>query len=180
MNYVEPIRDMEMVRRVLRYLRAKNERDYIMVLLGFNTGLRISDILRLCYEDIGEEFIYIREMKTKKMKEIPLNTVLKSELKRYAIGKDPLEYLFESRNGFKPISRQRAYQVLQEVAEEFRIKSFGTHSLRKTFGYHFYQKTKDVVTLQEIFNHVDPSITLRYIGINRKLVNDAYKKFEIS
>lgn len=179
MNYVEPIRDMELIRRILKYLKEKNERDYMMVLIGFNTGLRISDILKLSYEDIGDEYIYIKEQKTKKMKEIPLNSVLKSELKRYSNGKDPLEYLIESRQGFKPITRQRAYQILQDIAKKFRIRNLGTHSLRKTFGYHFYQKTKDVVTLQEIFNHVDPSVTLRYIGINRKIVNDAYKQFQI-
>ncbi|MEA3422209.1 MAG: tyrosine-type recombinase/integrase [Bacillota bacterium] len=65
------------------------------------------------------------------------------------------------------------------MADEFRIENFGTHNLRKTFGYHLYQKTKDVVTLQEIYNHSDPSVTLRYIGINRQLVNKAYKAFVI-
>ena len=179
MNYVEPIRDMDLVSRILNYLKSRNERDFMMVIVGFNTGLRISDILSLKFRDIGEDYIYIKEQKTKKMKEIPLNSVLKRELKKYSEGKDELEFLFKSRQGYKAITRQRAYQILQDVAEEFRIRNFGTHSLRKTFGYHFYQKTKDVVTLQQIFNHSDPSVTLRYIGINRKLVNDAYKAFTI-
>ncbi len=91
-----------------------------------------------------------------------------------------MEFLFKSRQAYKAITRQRAYQILQDVAVEFRINNFGTHSLRKTFGYHFYQKTKDVVTLQEIFNHSHSSVTLRYIGVNRQLVNKAYKAFTLS
>jgi integrase len=177
---VEPIRDMDLVSRILKFLKERNERDYMMVLMGFNTGLRISDILRLTYKDIGDEYIYIREQKTKKMKEIPINSVLKAELIKYGAGKDDMEFLFKSRQAYIAITRQRAYQILQDVAVEFRINNFGTHSLRKTFGYHFYQKTKDVVTLQEIFNHSHSSVTLRYIGVNRQLVNKAYKAFTLS
>ncbi|MFP3813497.1 tyrosine-type recombinase/integrase, partial [Bacillus sp. SIMBA_005] len=55
----------------------------------------------------------------------------------------------------------------------------GTHTLRKTFGYHFYKQTKDVAMLQEIFNHSDQRTTLRYIGINQDAMNNAMKKFKI-
>jgi hypothetical protein len=50
--------------------------------------------------------------------------------------------------------------------------------MRKTFGYHFYQQTKDVALLQNIFNHSAPSITLRYIGINDDLLDKAIDDFE--
>ncbi|BDP82253.1 hypothetical protein EfmAA290_29290 (plasmid) [Enterococcus faecium] len=41
----------------------------------------------------------------------------------------------------------------------------GTHTLRKTFGYHYYKKTRDIATLMFIFNHSSQAITKRYIGI---------------
>jgi site-specific recombinase XerD len=53
------------------------------------------------------------------------------------------------------------------------------YTLRKTFGYHFYQRTKDVATLQMIFNHSHPSITLRYIGINQDLMDEAVDHFSL-
>ena len=56
----------------------------------------------------------------------------------------------------------------------FGVPNLGTHSLRKTFGYHYYQKTNDIAILQDIFNHSDPAITLRYIGINEDTIADAY------
>jgi len=59
------------------------------------------------------------------------------------------------------------------------MDSIGTHTLRKTFGYHFYQKYKDIALLQELFNHSAPSVTLRYIGINQDMIDDAMKEFKL-
>lgn len=60
-----------------------------------------------------------------------------------------------------------AYKMLRTAAEYVNLDDIGTHTLRKTFGYHFYKQAKDVDMLQEIFNHSDQRTTLRYIGINR-------------
>ena len=59
------------------------------------------------------------------------------------------------------------------------MDSIGTHTLRKTFGYHFYQKYKDLALLQELFNHSAPSVTLRYIGINQDMIDDAMREFKL-
>ncbi|MBP7433838.1 tyrosine-type recombinase/integrase, partial [bacterium] len=53
------------------------------------------------------------------------------------------------------------------------------HTLRKTFGYHLYQKTKDVALLQYLFNHKSPSVTLRYIGINQNMADEVMKGFNL-
>ena len=53
----------------------------------------------------------------------------------------------------------------------------GTHTLRKTFGYHHYKKFKDVALLQKIFNHSSPAITLRYIGIDQEEIDESYNNF---
>lgn len=180
MNYVEPIRSKEMLRRVLSYLKENSERDYIMFLIGCNTGLRISDILPLTFSDAAGDIIYIRERKTKKFREFPLNDFLRKEIRHYSFERDPYDYMFESREGFKPISRQRAYQIIRNACEQFGLKGIGTHTLRKTFGFHYYKKTGDVVTLQEIYGHSDPSVTLRYIGINRQMINNAIKNFTLN
>ena len=54
-------------------------------------------------------------------------------------------------------------------------RRIGTHTLRKTFGYHCYQKYDDVVLLQKIFNHSSPQITLRYIGIEQEDIDAVYR-----
>jgi integrase len=73
----------------------------------------------------------------------------------------------------------QAYRILNKAAKNIGIGEIGTHTLRKTFGYLFYQKTKDVALLQELFNHSAPSITLRYIGINQDLMDNAMDDFKL-
>lgn len=181
MNFVEPIRSPELVEDVADYLRDWNERNYIMYMMGIYSGLRISDILRLKIRDVkGRNSISLRERKTGKQRIFEINPILKRALDDYCQGKDPDDYLIKSREQYnRPITRSMAYKILRVAADEFGIESMGTHTLRKTFGYHFYNQTKDVVTLQKIFNHSHPGVTLRYIGIEQQAINDAIKRFKI-
>ncbi|WP_049043272.1 site-specific integrase [Clostridium sporogenes] len=169
MNTVEPIRDMELIYDIADYLKLKNERDYVMFMVGINTGLRISDILNFRVRDIKDkDYFYIREKKTNKEKRMKIHKDLKIILNDYIKDKKDYEFLFKSKKGLnKPITRQRAYTILKDAAEEFGLDSIGCHTLRKTFGYHLYKKTKDAITIKEILNHSSISVTLRYIGINQ-------------
>lgn len=183
MNTVEPIRDMELVLDVADYLKARNERDYVLFMFGIYTGLRISDILKLRVRDVrGRDHVYIREAKTGKEKRFPLNAELKPIIEGFIQGRRDYEYLFRSPHyPNKAISRQQAYNILTGAGRAFGISAIGTHTLRKTFGYHMYQQTHDAVTLKDIFNHSHMSETLRYIGINqdnkdRAIMGLTYKK----
>ena len=57
MNYVEPIRDKDDIQAMKDYLREWNERNYMMFLLGINSGLRISDIINLRVKDVQGWYI---------------------------------------------------------------------------------------------------------------------------
>lgn len=182
MNFVQPIRDPRLVEDIANYLKKRNERDYIMFLLGIYTGRRISDILKFKVGDVkGKKHFTIREQKTRKQIFLEFNPKLKKALDEYIHDLDPDDYLIKSRQGYnRPLHRTTAYKILREAAFAFNIyEPIGTHTLRKTFGYHFYKQTNDVVTLMEIFNHSHPSITLRYIGITADSINNAIKKFSI-
>ena len=98
-------------------------------------------------------------------------------LSPYIEDKEDQEYLFKSRQGKnKPITRGRAYAILRAAALANGLDEIGTHTLRKTFGYHVYQEEKDVALLQDIFNHSAPYITLKYIGVNQDAIDQAYQK----
>lgn len=77
----------------------------------------------------------------------------------------------------KAVSREYAYRVMHDAGEAFGLDNLGTHTMRKTFGYHFYVQTKDIVLLMRILNHSDEKKTLRYIGIEQSTINDAMRKF---
>jgi len=180
-NFVQPIRDPEYIRAIKKYLFDWNYRNYMLFILGINSGLRISDILQLKVSDTKRDYFNVIEKKTKKPRRIEMTPQLKRELKQYVEGKEEYEYLFKSREGVnKPISRSSAYKILNKAAVEVGLdENIGTHTLRKTFGYHFYKQTKDVALLQEILNHSSPKITLRYIGINQDQMDKAMKDFRI-
>lgn len=181
MNTVEPIRDVNLIYDIADYLRVRNERDYVMFLFGIYSALRITDILKLRIRDIkGKDYIYIRENKTQKEKRFPINKELKEILEEYISDKKDYEYLFKSRQGLnKPITRTRAYEILRNAAKEFGLYNIGTHTMRKTWGWITYQETKDVVAIQEILNHGDPSTTLRYIGVTQDTKDKVMMSFSL-
>ena len=176
-NTVEPIRDMDLIFDMMDFLKGQNVRDYVLFMFGIYTGLRISDILKLRVRDVKEkDAVYMREIKTGKEKRFAINDELKPVIVDFIKGRRDFEYLFKSPNfPNKPISRQQAYNILSEAGKVFGISAIGTHTLRKTFGYHMYQQTHDAVTIKEILNHSDISITLRYIGINQDNKDKAIK-----
>ncbi|KNY27600.1 site-specific integrase [Pseudobacteroides cellulosolvens] len=182
MKYVQPIRDLDKLEEIKKILKRESYRNYFLFILGINTGLRISDILKLKVADVkSKSHIIIKEEKTDKNKRFKINLVLQNEIEEYTDGLNPSDYLFPSRNGSnsKPITRFMAYNILNRAAKKVGIDEIGTHTLRKTFGYHFYQKTKDVAMLQELFNHSAPSVTLRYIGINQDMMDEAIDSFSL-
>jgi len=178
---VEPIRSREKIIEMEEILKIDSYRNFVLFKLGINIGLRISDLLQLKVKDIkNKSHIEIREGKTKKFKRQALNPELKMIINNYIKIKklSDEEYIFKSRKGNnKPIGRIQAYRILKSAAEKIGLKHIGTHSLRKTYGFHHYKKNKDIAILQEIFNHSSPSITLRYIGINQDIKDQSTKNF---
>ena len=76
------------------------------------------------------------------------------------------------------LERVAAYGIIKSACKEAGIEEhIGTHTLRKTFGYHHYKKFQDVAMLQKIFNHSSPQITLRYIGIEQDQIDKSYTDF---
>ena len=178
LNLVEPIKDKDTVRNIIDYLKNNSERDSILFLIGIYTGLRISDILKLHVKDVvGKNSLNIRDNKTKKINRIEFNPELKKALDNYTKDKDSKEFLIKSRKGTnKPIKRGQAYKILKQAAKLYNLDNIGTHSLRKTFGYHLYEQTKDIIQVQKALNHEDASYTRRYIGIDSEIINKSIKK----
>ncbi|MCK0471408.1 site-specific integrase [Halalkalibacter sp. APA_J-10(15)] len=180
MNVVQPIRDPKKVHDIAEFLQKISERNYMLFFLGINTGLRIKDILNLKVKDVTGHYLTLREFKTKKQKRQRITPDLYRELKKYCSGMNNDEYLFQSRKGSnKPIVRETAYRILREAAEANGLDEIGCHTLRKTFGYHFYNQTKDIALLQKLLNHTSQAETLRYIGVDQDAMDNAMRKFKI-
>ncbi len=181
MNTVQPIRDKGTVMDIGDYLKERSMRNYVMYMIGIYSGLRIGDILRLRVRDVrGAEVITLTEQKTGKEKRFPVGSELKKVIAAYVRDKKDYEYLIKSTMPGvynRPITRQQAYKILHEAGSRFGVEGLGTHSMRKTFGYHFYKQTGDLGLLMRIFNHSSESVTLAYIGAAQDDMMSAMKLF---
>ncbi len=179
MQTVEPIRKISDIEKVKSLLKLKKERDYLLFVMGINCGLRISDLLKLKVSDVkNKTYIEIVEQKTGKKRRLLLRENLIKLINNYIKDKSEEQWLFKSQKGSKAVTRVQAYRIINSVCKKAGFEeNFGTHTLRKTFGYHLYQMTKDVALLQNIFNHSSPSITMRYIGVNQDMIDLELQRF---
>ncbi|MBU3157732.1 tyrosine-type recombinase/integrase (plasmid) [Clostridium estertheticum] len=196
MKTVEPIRDLRTIRSMRAYLRDQSLRNELLFILGINVGLRISDILKLTFDDVlnfktmsAKEYVIITEKKTSKTKKFYIGTIVSKLIEGYAATLEevlPDMYVFCSKKSEnKPISRQHAWYILNNAAEMIGIVErdytgkiisgeIGTHTMRKTFGYHAYTSGTTIELLMDIFNHSSKTQTLRYIGITEDQKKDVY------
>lgn len=175
---VQPIKSKKEVHQLLEALGMTKEfglRNQVLFKIGVTTGLRCSDLVKLKVEQVrGKSSIKIREGKTKKERTVYLNQVM-ADIADYLETLPPgTEYMFQSRKG-GPISVTQAYRIIISAGDLIGNHSVGTHTMRKTFGYTYYQATKDVATLMEIFNHSSQKTTLRYIGITEETIENSIK-----
>ena len=181
MYYVEPIREKKKIEQIKSVLKKKGKRNLLLFIFGINCGLRISDILNLKVSDVKNvDYIEIREKKTNKNKKFPITNAYKQLINDYTKNRPDDDWLFKSRKGKLAITRIQAYRIINSACRKVGITyKVGTHTLRKTFGYHFYNETKDIALLQTLFNHSSPSVTLRYIGINQDIIDSNLKMFRL-
>lgn len=158
----------------------KTEKNYklgFLVVFGINAGLRISDILKLKFEDLENDYISLVESKTNKKRVIRLNDNIKNA---YEI----LKKRTDIRRGYIFTSNQSTVITVQYVNRKLK-EMFGTkniaissHSLRKTFGRQVWtnngESDKALLYLSELFNHSSPAITKRYLGIRQEELDDIY------
>jgi len=180
---VEPIRDKEKIKSMYYYLNGKTPKYGLMFKFGLNTGLRISDILPMKTKDIFNEqgvfkdYLVLNEKKTGKEKKIKINNALRKALTDFI----PQEsrkgefFLFYNKKSGSNIKRIQAYKVLKKAACICGIENFGTHSMRKTWGYWTYKASKyNIGLIMETFNHSSQNVTLRYIGVNQDQKDELY------
>jgi integrase len=183
MNRVNPIKDLSILDRAFNYLEQKSIRNYMILFLGVNTGLRISDLKNLTIFDFdvsNKNYLNVRIKKTGVQVQIPMLNHVKKEINSYLdiIKKKNRLYLFTSKKYDKPLSKQYIYNIMKNIEIRFNLESLGTHTLRKTFGYHFYLGTNgDIATLMELFGHERESQTLRYLGITQDRIDSQMKKW---
>jgi len=189
MSTTEPIRNKNQVRELAEYYLKRGEiRNHVMIVMGVHTALRISDLLRLTWDDVYDfdsnrvrESITVTEKKTNKSKIIALNASIITALSLYAANAKPgVPIILNQRTG-NAISRIQAYRIIRAAAEALRFESrVSCHSLRKTFGYHAWKNNISPAVIMDIYNHSSLAVTRRYLGITQDDINAAYLNLDFS
>lgn len=176
---VEPIRSTKDI-QTLKKLLADKPMDTALFTIGINTNLRASDILAITVDQVrgikpGEE-IEIREKKTGKVRRVTLNKNTVEAINRLLAGKeyrvgDPL---FKGQRGCWSVPY--VSQKVKGWCKAINLKgNYGSHSLRKTWGYH--QRVtfgQSLPVLMECFNHSTQKQTLDYLCIQDEEIKSVY------
>ena len=178
----KPLRTQDQIDDVLFYLRRTRypERDTFLFLIGINTGLRCSDIVKLKIGTLSHsKRPEIIEKKTGKKRTLFLDNV-QDIVRDYIEGKDDSEWAFPSSyDKSKHITVQNVYKLFKRIDNKLGGIGFTTHSMRRTFGYWYYRKTNNIYYLMELFNHSSQTITMRYIGLTEDELGDSLEGFRI-
>ena len=123
------------------------------------------------------------ERKTGPPREIKINAQLKRHISDCYQGSKPQkldECIFINQKG-SVYSIQRINVILKDlkIVYNLKIKNFSSHSLRKCFGREIFNRSAEnaelaIVKLSQLFNHSNPSITRRYLGISQRELMGTY------
>lgn len=183
MDFVEPIRDKKKITAIKNLLSgAHRYRDLLLFVMGINSALRISDLLQLRIGDVLDDQgeirnrFTIREEKRDKRNEVVINDSIHDALEKFidaypGIANNPDNYLFFSTklsdySYTRPITRIQAWRLISEVCDAVGLSgNYGTHTLRKTWGYHARQSGVPLELIMHKLNHSNIAMTKRYLGI---------------
>jgi integrase len=169
MEKVQPIKNMCDIEKIKLHLKESNKRNYLLFVMGINTGIKSNQILNLKLKDVVDDDYKIKNYIDIDNKEYfinePIIQVIKDFLEENEL--DLNSYLFESQKSDLPINRSHLYRILNKAVSECNVDiHIGNETLRKTFGYHYYYKTRDVKYLKEIFNQASQKTLFKYLGIS--------------
>lgn len=171
-----------------KLLKDGNPKMSLLIAIGIFTGLRISDILSLHWEDILDQTEFtITEKKTGKLRTIRLNQELQEHINKCYSQIQPVTkkaYILVSQKHCV-YSIQRINVMLKQIRTRYKlkIKNFSCHSMRKTFGRQVYNMSGEnselaLVKLMELFNHSSVAITKRYLGLRQEELLETYDLLE--
>lgn len=179
MATTQPIKQAEEITKLKSFFKEKKDlRNFAMIVMGMNTALRISDLLKLRWDSVYDwekqryyKHIQLTEQKTGKTNIIALNQAVIDALEewRQICYTSQGDYIFQSRTGNnRPITRSQAYRIINRAAKNLGIEgNISCHSLRKTFGYQAWKKGVPPAVIMEIYNHTSLEITKRYLAIDQ-------------
>ena len=177
---VDPIKkrkDIESIKKLL----GDDPRNFALFTIGINTNLRASDLLRIRVGQVRDlkpgDSIELKEKKTSKFRRVTLNKACIQAIYRLLASRTYTDedLLFLGQRG--PLTVPSVHRLVKGWCRAINLRgNYGSHTLRKTFGYH--QRVTfgtDLPTLMEIFNHSTQKQTLAYLCVQAGEIKKVYE-----
>ena len=180
---VEPIRDPQDIKRIRQDLRQKkNPLQFALFVVGINTGLRASELLSITAGQVrglcAGDSLQIKEQKTGNLRQIILNgesVKAIEKLFKYRDYSDSDPLFLSSRGG--AIKTATLHKYVKRWTAERKIRgNFGSHTLRKTFGYQRrVTHGQSMAGVMAALGHKNPSHSFAYLCIQPDEVRSVYE-----
>jgi site-specific recombinase XerD len=158
--------------KALLQVAGGNKRDFAIVMLFLQTGLRVSELVNLKLQDVdfaGKE-LTVRQGKGRKDRGVPLVGQALEALKSYlAVREKRSEYdnVFLARNGTSMDVRTVRYRIHKYYQEAGIKKKASVHTLRHTFATHQIHNGLKINQLKEVLGHRKMETTYKYVHLDR-------------
>lgn len=179
---VEPIRSLDAISAIKRLLSG-NPRDLCLFTFGINTAYRAGEILSLSVGQVEHlqsgDRLEIKQTKTNRYRAATLNGIVARSIQNW-IGEHPDPRpdapLFISRTGKKSLKVSSLNALIKSWCNDVGLKgNYGTHSMRKTWGYHQrVQMNRPIPLLMAAYGHATQAQTLEYLCIQEDEIRDLY------
>jgi len=180
---VEPIRKQADI-AYIKSMLVDQPRNLALFTLGINTNLRASDLVRITVNQVdavapGESF-EIREQKTGKNRRITLNPKTFNVIQPLIdAALNPADPLLKSKKG-GALTVSSVNRLVKSWCKAAGLRgNYGSHTLRKTWGYHAWKAGIDLPRLMVIFNHSSQKQTLEYLCIQESQIQEVYLRVEL-
>ncbi len=183
------LEEVEMLLEEVKGKKPLDQRNYAMLTLMYDSGLRVSEVLDLKISDLhlGESLIHVTG-KGSKQRIVPVTDECRNALNQYLTkGRKKLktvtgEIIFVNSKG-NPLSRIGFYKMIKDKAKKAGIeKEISPHTLRHSFSTHLLDRGVDIRIVQEILGHSDISTTQIYTEVSKenlkKVVNTLHPRMK--
>ncbi len=180
---VEPIRTKTAIENIKKILR-DTLRNLCLFTLGINTAYRANELLSIRLGQVRNlhigDALELKQSKTRKYRMVTLNRptveTIQYYLKhdRYLRHADDDSYLFYSRLG-DVLTVPSVTNLVKSWCAAVGLKvNYGSHTMRKTWGWWQYKRGKSVPLLMEAYGHTTQKQTLDYLCIQAEDVAELY------
>jgi len=179
---VEPIRDIKAIKRIKK-LYADKPRDLCLFTMGINTAYRASELLSLTVGQVEHlqvgDLLDIKQTKNRRYRSITMNRVVIRTIDDWLAehpDPHPDAALFISAVTGKALKVSTVNNMVKQWCREVGLcGNYGSHSLRKTWGYHQrVRHAQPLPLLTAAYGHATQAQTLAYLCIQEEEIAELF------